>query len=120
MTSGPSTASFVGIWLIFGPGAIFTLLMLINAIRLGPVVDVITVASWCMMLFFSFIQSTILFRVTRSYLRYRRVMRGLCVKCSYELQGLSESRCPECGTEFEQKEHANIHRDDAIAFVEKE
>jgi len=84
--------------------------MLINAIRLGPVVDTITVASWCMMLFFCFIQSLILFRVTKTFLRYRRVVRGLCVKCSYDLQGLTEALCPECGTEFDLKEHANVRR----------
>jgi len=28
---------------------------------------------------------------------YRR-KRGLCVKCAYDLRGLPEPRCPECGT----------------------
>jgi hypothetical protein len=31
---------------------------------------------------------------------YRR-RRGLCVKCGYNLTGLPEPRCPECGTEFD-------------------
>lgn len=31
--------------------------------------------------------------------RHRKL--GLCVKCGYSLQGLSEPRCPECGAEFQ-------------------
>lgn len=33
--------------------------------------------------------------------RYRR-KRGLCLRCGYNLTGLLEPRCPECGTEFTQ------------------
>jgi hypothetical protein len=29
--------------------------------------------------------------------RYRRRKRGLCVRCGYNLTGLTEPRCPECG-----------------------
>ena len=32
--------------------------------------------------------------------RYRRRKRGLCVRCGYNLTGLTEPRCPECGTEI--------------------
>lgn len=31
--------------------------------------------------------------------RYRR-KRGLCLQCGYNLTGLPQPRCPECGTEF--------------------
>ena len=31
--------------------------------------------------------------------RYRRRKRGLCVKCGYNLTGLTKPRCPECGHE---------------------
>jgi hypothetical protein len=32
--------------------------------------------------------------------RRRRRRKGLCVKCGYDLTGLPQRRCPECGTEF--------------------
>lgn len=31
------------------------------------------------------------------FLRWRRRRRGLCVRCGYDLTGLTEPRCPECG-----------------------
>jgi len=33
--------------------------------------------------------------------RLHRRKRGLCVACGYNLKGLPEPRCPECGREFE-------------------
>ena len=33
--------------------------------------------------------------------RRRRRKLGLCLKCGYNLRGLTEPRCPECGQEFE-------------------
>ncbi len=35
--------------------------------------------------------------VTRKRLRF---FEGKCVQCSYDLRGLTEPRCPECGTRF--------------------
>ena len=38
----------------------------------------------------------------RGPLRRRRRRRlGLCLECGYNLRGLTESRCPECSTEFD-------------------
>lgn len=34
------------------------------------------------------------------YRRQRRRQRGLCLGCAYNLRGLTEYRCPECGKEF--------------------
>ncbi len=33
--------------------------------------------------------------------RRRRSRRRLCIRCAYNLVGLTERRCPECGTAFE-------------------
>lgn len=35
--------------------------------------------------------------------RRRRRKRGECIDCGYNLHGLPEPRCPECGTPFEAK-----------------
>jgi len=42
--------------------------------------------------------------ILRSPARRRRYRRkhGLCLNCGYSLTGLTENRCPECATEFEQ------------------
>lgn len=34
------------------------------------------------------------------YRRVRRQMRGICLACGYDLHGLSQQRCPECGRAF--------------------
>ena len=35
--------------------------------------------------------------------RRKRKKLGLCVKCGYNLKGLSEPRCPECNTPFDER-----------------
>jgi hypothetical protein len=40
--------------------------------------------------------------------RYRPVFPpGHCAKCGYNLRGLPEPRCPECGTPFDPRQHKN-------------
>lgn len=41
--------------------------------------------------------------------RMERWRRGVCLRCAYDLRGLSEPRCPECGAAFE---HVLVHRTD--------
>ncbi|MCZ6653605.1 MAG: hypothetical protein O7D91_11325 [Planctomycetota bacterium] len=35
--------------------------------------------------------------------RRRRKMLGLCLKCGYNLRGLTKPRCPECNTSFDER-----------------
>ena len=39
----------------------------------------------------------------RQVKRARLQDAGLCVRCGYNLTGLPEPRCPECGEAFERK-----------------
>ncbi|MBL1217259.1 MAG: hypothetical protein D8M59_07150 [Planctomycetes bacterium] len=41
-----------------------------------------------------------------STMNYRiyRLRRGICPSCSYDIRGLPDTRCPECGTEWTQAE----------------
>ena len=51
---------------------------------------------------------TLLFSVWPAWLslplhrRRRRKMFGLCLKCGYNLRGLTKPRCPECNTSFDE------------------
>ncbi len=38
----------------------------------------------------------------RARIGQRRLSRGLCPRCRYNLHGLRESRCPECGTAIDE------------------
>lgn len=44
-------------------------------------------------------------RKIRRYLREQLVKKGVsvCLECGYQLRGLVEPRCPECGTGFEMR-----------------
>jgi drug/metabolite transporter (DMT)-like permease len=42
----------------------------------------------------------LLMGATSCNLMKRHVRRDYCAKCNYNLAGLSEPRCPECGTRF--------------------
>ncbi len=51
-------------------------------------------------IFFSVIAIYLLLPV---HIRRKRKKKGLCEKCAYDLRGLTEPRCPECGTAFDPK-----------------
>ncbi len=48
--------------------------------------------------------------------RARRRAAGRCLRCGYSLSGLSETRCPECGTEFDAKSVAWVAKHTCNAF----
>src|SRR5205085_1739279 len=35
--------------------------------------------------------------------RWRRIKRGHCVKCNYDLTGAAHERCPECGAAIDRR-----------------
>ena len=41
------------------------------------------------------------FLAKRRHVESLRRKLGLCIKCRYDLKGLTEPRCPECSTQFE-------------------
>lgn len=47
--------------------------------------------------------------LVREIRRRRRRRHGFCRKCGYNLTGLSEPRCPECGTPFGDRSTDEIH-----------
>jgi len=39
--------------------------------------------------------------------RIHSIKKGYCIKCGYDLRGLPEPRCPECGTPFDRNQDHN-------------
>jgi len=96
---GISTIAFVGMWLIFGPMTLITLLALASP-AYNPFVE-FDPLRWGLALLFAVLEITILTMVTRSYIHFKRRKPGHCAKCLYNLAHLTEPRCPECGTPFD-------------------
>jgi predicted amidophosphoribosyltransferase len=110
ISEGTSGFAFAGIWIIFGPTTCLTVLALLyTAFGRGfvPSVDLLFTARFALLLLLTAVQVIILATVTRSYVRMRRRRAGHCERCSYNLRGLPEPRCPECGTAFEPPEFAD-------------
>lgn len=85
---------FWGMILIFGPATVCYARIVVSG---GGRPDLIRFFSAVL---FLVLYGTILYRVAKGYLRYRRAKPGRCYECGYALIGLPEARCPECGTPF--------------------
>jgi hypothetical protein len=102
----PNTIVLIGMWLIFGP-----MLLLPACGFVSVIYDFNGLVTWDFdPLGFTVtagilaIYAAILYRVTKRYLQHRARQPGQCVECGYDLRGLSEPRCPECGTLFDSEE----------------
>ncbi len=99
----PARIKLLGMWLIFGPALFIGVagLLRVRDLRSATISDLFILA---LVLAFLTINVLILHRTTWSYFRgrrgARRSNRGECENCGYLLRGLSEPRCPECGTPF--------------------
>lgn len=94
---------FWGMWLIFAPSALMTILSSCLYIldTIPPHAGLFEpIVAWTAHIFFLFIYVAILYRVTHSYFRYRQILPGHCEQCGCLLTGLPEPRCPECGKPF--------------------
>jgi hypothetical protein len=90
----------LGMWVIFAPTMIALAGSAIEIIRSEAVLESLVP----MVLGFGLaaIYVTILYRLTRNHVRERRYQAGYCGVCRYSLRGLTEPRCPECGTSFDE------------------
>jgi len=70
-----------------------------RAVYTDPI-SIVSIPLWSVSILFAIYPIVAFIRSPARRRRYRR-KHGLCVKCGYNLTGLSESRCPECATEFE-------------------
>ena len=52
--------------------------------------------------------------------RRKRKKLGLCLKCGYDLKGLTEPRCPECGTPFDMFERFTPNARKALRYADAE
>lgn len=97
----PRLTVLVGMWLIFGPA----LLMTLRALSMGALsqhpyslhegVGILLVGGMLLL------YAAILLKVTLAYARRPRYGPGRCQGCGYDLHGLRDRRCPECGLPFD-------------------
>jgi hypothetical protein len=98
--TGRSTPiAFWGMWLIFAPAVLLMVGQYIDVARYG--FEAADLPGLALTAVFALLYAAVLYRVTRNYVRHRRYRTGHCGVCRYSLRGLTEPRCPECGTAFD-------------------
>jgi len=98
----PSRFVFWGMW------AIFALLIVGSAgsvVGIAPAATSLAdLAAGALIVGLLAVYAIILYRTTRNYVRQcvrrQRCETGCCAECGYDLRGLTETRCPECGAPF--------------------
>lgn len=101
ISSGTSTISYIVIWLIFGPTTIFATIALIYTSIELPDYDLAQFTTWFVAFVLNLVQIRVLYIATKSYIKFLKIKEGHCESCNYNLHGLTESRCPECGTPYD-------------------
>ena len=104
-----SPVVFWGMVLLFGPALVLTLIAIVEMLfldwgwlRFDTAVGVGFAAV------IALLYTLILRRLLRNRLRQRRYAAGRCGVCKYDLRGLPEARCPNCGTRFDRGETKNL------------
>jgi hypothetical protein len=96
----PSVIVLLGMWLIFGPALVLTV------VAAGPVLSGGRSASDILSLLltagFAILYGAILLRVTLRYAHRRRQPPGHCEECGHPVSDPPARRCPECGAVIDQ------------------
>jgi hypothetical protein len=102
----PTKLGLIGLWLLFMPIFFMLLISLQGIHRLAPgrTDSVTALISPVLVAGLFAVYAVIVFVATRHYVRTRSMPASRCEQCGYDLRGLRESRCPECGSSFDPEE----------------
>jgi hypothetical protein len=104
-SSRPPTIALIGMWLLFGPFVAVGVFATIAFLKgMSSLTDAFVDPAGFPILAVLVLYAAVLYKVTRNYVRSRGLTPGSCKECGYNLFGLPEPRCPECGTAFDMEE----------------
>jgi len=113
----------LGMWLIFGPAVLGMSLVLqpsnLSRTLFGTGSSVQGYLELVLSLGLVVLYAVLLYRVTANYLRSKDAEPGHCLECGYNLTGLSEPRCPECGVPFDPEEAYSSQNEDMTCEPEE-